>query len=211
VVLTVTVEVALPVIEAGLSEQVGAGVPVPVTAHARFTAALKPFVALTLITEVADPPGVAIVADVGVAVSVKPGAVLAVTVKLTVAVWFVKPDAVPVIVTVEVAAGVLAAVEIVRVTGPAVTGLVGVNAQAAPAGRPEQARATVPLNPPWSATVREYDALPPAVTVALVGALAVRVKPGPTAAPDLKETACVTQFPPVIIVVASQLPTAEVI
>jgi len=155
VVLTVRVEVALPVIELELSEQVGAGVPPPVTAHARLTAALKPFVALTLITEVADPPGVAIVADVGVAVSVKPGVVLAVTIKVTLAVWFVKPDAVPVIVTVEVAAGVLAAVEIVRVTGPAVTGLAGVNPQVAPLGRPEQARATVPLNPPWSATVRE--------------------------------------------------------
>jgi hypothetical protein len=53
--------------------------------------------------------------------------------------------------------------------------------------------------------------MPPAITVALVGALAVRVKPGAPAAPDLKETTCVTQFPPVIIVVASQLPAAEVI
>jgi purine nucleoside permease len=70
-----------------------------------------------------------------------------------------------VIVTGEVPTGVLPVVETVRVTGPAVTGLVGVNPQVAPVGKPEQARATVPLKLPWSATVREYEAEPPAVVV----------------------------------------------
>jgi hypothetical protein len=148
VVLTVTVEVALPVIELGLSEQVGAGVPVPVTAHARFTAALKPPVALRLITVVADPPGVAMVADVGVAVSVKLGTAL--TVKVTVTVWLVDPD-VPVMVTVEVPPGVSALVEMVsmEVAGdaPGVTE-VGANVQLASVGRPaEHDSATAALKP----------------------------------------------------------------
>jgi hypothetical protein len=172
VVLTVTVEVALPVIEAGLSEQVGAGVPVPVTAHVRFTAAPNPLVALRLITEVADPPGALMVADVGLAVSVKPGAVFAVTVKVTVAVWL--GAGVPVIVTVESPAGVLPVVEIVRVTAvdePGVTGL-GLNEQAAPVGRPEQESVTLLLLDP---TVRAYEALLPATTVSLIGGSAVKV------------------------------------
>jgi hypothetical protein len=175
VVLTVTVEVALPMIEAGLSEQVGAGVPVPVTAHARVTAAPNPLVALRLITEVADPPGALMVADVGLAVSVKPGAVLAVTVKVTVAVWF--GAGVPVIVTVEVPAGVDPVVEIVRVSAvdePGVTGL-GANPQVAPVGRPEQERVTGLLNAPCAASVRAYEALLPAGTESVVGASAVNV------------------------------------
>jgi len=174
--LTVRVEVALPVIELELSEQVGAGVPVPVTAHARPTAALKPFVAVRLITEVADPPGVAMLADVGVAVSVKPGVVFAVTVKVTVA--GALGAGVPVIVTVEVPTGVDPAVEIVRVSGvdePGVIGLPGLNPQVAPVGRPEQLSVTALLNPFCAASVRAYEALPPAATVALVGGSAVMV------------------------------------
>ena len=81
VVLTVRVEVALPEIGLALSEHVGAGLPPPVTAHARATAPLKPPVAVALITELADPPGVPIVAEVGLAVSVKLGTAL--TVKVT--------------------------------------------------------------------------------------------------------------------------------
>ncbi len=62
-------------------------------------------------------------------------------------------------------AGVDPLVVIVRVTGPADTGLGGTNPQLAPEGRPEHARATVPLNPPCAPTVRAYEALLPADTV----------------------------------------------
>ena len=164
-VLTVRVEVALPVIELELSEQVGAGVPPPVTAHVRATAALKPPAALRLIVEVADPPGVPMVAEVGVAVSVKPGGA-AVTVNVTVA--GALGGGVPVIVTVEVPTGVDPIVEIVRVSAvddPGVTGL-GLNEQVAPAGRPVQEGVTAPGDPFTAASVRAYGgAWLPATTV----------------------------------------------
>lgn len=86
VVLTVRVEGVPGLTDVGLNKQVGNGDPPPlaiVTAHVRLTELLKPFTAFTLIAEVADPPGAAMVADVGVPVSVKPGVVLAVTVKVT--------------------------------------------------------------------------------------------------------------------------------
>jgi len=83
VVLTVRVEVAPGLIEAGLSRQVGAGVPPPLTAHARLTAPAKPPVALMLIAEVADPPGELMVPVVGAAETVKLPPVAAVTVRLT--------------------------------------------------------------------------------------------------------------------------------
>jgi hypothetical protein len=148
VVLTVRVEVVSGAIELGLSEQVGAGVSLPLTAHARFTAALKPLVALRLIVEVADPPGVLMVADVGFAVSVKLGTAL--TVKVTVTVWLVDPD-VPVMVTVEVPPGVAVVVEMVSVEvagdAPGVTEA-GANAQLPPVGRPtEHDSATAALKP----------------------------------------------------------------
>jgi len=128
-------------------------------------------------------------------------------------VWLIAPD-VPVMVTVEVAAGVVALVETVRVSAvelPGVTGLTGLKPQVAPVGRPEQARVTGLLNPFSAASVRLYDALLPAVTVALVGALAVRVKPAAAPAAALKETDCITQFPVLSVLCASQLPIAEVI
>ena len=123
VVLTVRVEVAPGAIEVGLSEHVAAGLPPPLTPQLRATEALKPPVGVILIVEVADPPGVPMVADVGLAPSVKPGP--AFTVKLTVAVCF--GVGVPVIVTVDVPAGVDPVVVIVTVSAvdePGVTGLV---------------------------------------------------------------------------------------
>jgi hypothetical protein len=149
VVLTVRVEVAPGAIEVGLSEHVAAGLPPPLTVHPRLTEALKPPVGVTLIVEVADPPGVPMVADVGLAPSVKPGP--AFTVKETVAVWL--GAGVPVMVTVEVPAGVVPLiVEIVTVSAVpeevGVTGTEGLNAQLAPAGRPEQLKAVMgPVNP----------------------------------------------------------------
>ena len=104
--------------------------------------------------EVADTPGETVAGESAVAASVKPGVVFAETIRVTVAIWFGNPVDVPVTVTVDVPAGVLPVVEIKRVTGPAVTGLVGVNPQAAPDGRPVQARPTVPLKPPCAATAR---------------------------------------------------------
>lgn len=77
----------------------------------------------------------------------------------------------------EVPPGVLALVEIVRVSAvaePGVSGL-GLNPQVAPAGRPVQEGVTELLKPPTSANVRAYVAWLPAVTVALVGGTAVMV------------------------------------
>ena len=143
------------------------------------------------------PPGVATVAgERAVAAIVKPGVVFAVTIRVTVAVLIIAP-AVPVTVTVEVPTGVVLAVEIVRASAvdvPGVTGLGGLNPQAAPVGRPEQVRVTGLLKPFTAASVRLYAAWLPAGTVWLVGASAVRVKLG-AADPALKETACITQLP----------------
>jgi hypothetical protein len=174
VVLTVRVELPLVTV---LNEQVGAGVPPPVMElQLKATLPVKPFTGVMVMVEVADAPGETVAGESAVAATVKPGAVLAVTVNMTVAVWL--GAGVPVIVTVEVPAGVDPVVEIVRVSSvdePGVTGLAGLNPQVAPVGRPEQERVTGLLNPPWAASVRAYEALPPAVTVSLVGASAVKV------------------------------------
>jgi hypothetical protein len=113
------------------------------------------------------------VADVGFAVSVKPGPALTVNVTVAGALG----AGVPVIVTVEVPAGVDPVVEIVSVSAvaePGVTGL-GLNAQVAPAGRPVQEGVTELLNPFTAASVRAYTAWLPATTVSLVGGTAVMV------------------------------------
>ena len=83
---------------------------------------------------------------------VKSGVVGAFTVRLTEVLWLTDPE-VPVIVMLEVATGVAVVVEMVRVDVPAEVTDAGANAQVAPAGRPEQARVTVPLNPLVAATV----------------------------------------------------------
>ena len=183
--MVLTVRVELPLVTV-LNEQVGAGVPPPVMEQLKATLPVKPFTGVMVMVEVADAPGETAAGESAVAAVVKPGAVFAVTVKVTVAVWL--GAGVPVIVTVESPAGVLPVVEIVRVTAvdePGVTGL-GLNEQAAPVGRPEQESVTLLLLDP---TVRAYEALLPAVAVSLVGGSAVRVKLGPVADPALKETA----------------------
>ena len=65
VVLTVRVEVPEPVAtELGLNEQVGAGVPPPVTLlQARLTLPAKPFNGAMVIVEVADPPAETLAGD----------------------------------------------------------------------------------------------------------------------------------------------------
>src|SRR6202011_5637284 len=56
VVVTVRVEVPLPLVDVGLSEHFGAGLPPPVTEQVRFTVLAYPFRPVTLTVEVADPP-----------------------------------------------------------------------------------------------------------------------------------------------------------
>src|ERR1700727_1609700 len=90
-----------------------------------------------------------------------------------------EPD-VPVIVTVEgpVAAVLLA----VSVNTLVVAVLVGLNDAVTPAGRPEAASATLPVNPPVGVTVIVLVLLPPCATLMALGADA-SVKPvvtGPT-------------------------------
>jgi hypothetical protein len=93
--------------------------------QARATLPVKPFTGVMVMVEVDDPPGETVAGESAVAAIVKPGVVLAVTVKETVAVWL--GVGVPVIVTGEVPAGVGPVVEIVTVSAvdePGVTGLV---------------------------------------------------------------------------------------
>src|SRR5712671_4650422 len=56
VVVTVSVEEPPPLVDVGLSEHFGAGLPPPVTAQVKFTVLAYPFRAETVTVEVADPP-----------------------------------------------------------------------------------------------------------------------------------------------------------
>ena len=69
VVLTVRVELVPGEIDVGFKEHVGAGLPPPVTAHARVTVGL-PVLAVTLIVDMVDPPA-EMLAEVGFAVRAK--------------------------------------------------------------------------------------------------------------------------------------------
>jgi hypothetical protein len=128
VVLTVRVEVPL---DNALKEQVGAGLPPPVMLlQLRATPlALKPFVPVTVMVEVAEPPGDTDAGESAVAAKVKPGVEL-LTVSVTWAVWLVFPD-VPLTVTVEVPLWVVEVVLMVKVSAVpelvGVTGLAGAN------------------------------------------------------------------------------------
>jgi hypothetical protein len=106
----------------------------------------------------------------------------------------VEPD-VPVMVTVDVPAGVLAAVLIVRpvitALAPGVTGLVA-KAQVAPAGRPVQARVTGIVKPPDGVTVTVEVAELPAAIEAGESAVAATLKLGSTPAGCRKATTCMT-------------------
>jgi hypothetical protein len=152
VVLTVSVGVPDPLANvAVLNEHVGAGVPPPATAHARFTADAKPPTAVTVIVEFTDEPAGTEAFD-GAAEMVKSGVVGAFTVRLTEVLWLSTPE-VPVTVMLEVATGVAVVVVIVRVDLPDELTDAGANAHVAPLGNPEQASVTVPLNPLVALTV----------------------------------------------------------
>jgi hypothetical protein len=147
VVLIVSVDVPeLFGTEVGANAQVGAGVPPPLTAQVRATVPLKPAVEPTVIVEVDDAPAVTVEAESAPAVRVKSGVSGAVTVKLTEVAWLKAPE-VPVTVMLEVAIGVAAAVEIVRVDVPVATEA-GLNEHVAPVGKPPlQLSTTVPEKP----------------------------------------------------------------
>lgn len=132
---------------------------------ARATVPLNPFCGVTVIVLVPAAPCTAVTLA-GDAASVKPGA--AVTVRLIVVLLLRLPD-VPVMVMVDapVAAEALGLSVSVLPLKDAVT----------PAGRPEAARETVPLNPPAGVTVMVLVPVAPCTTVTLAGA-AARVKDG---------------------------------
>jgi len=93
VVLTVTVEVPEPfVTELGLSEQVAGGDTTGATSQDRFTVSLKPFIGAMVIVEVAVPPAVTETGESVEASIVKSATGAAVTVKLTVVLWFADPE-----------------------------------------------------------------------------------------------------------------------
>lgn len=131
--------------DAGLNEAVtplGSPVAVKVTLPANPPASVTAIALVALLPCFTDT-------DDGEAVSVKPGAVLALTVRAIVVLAVVVPE-VPVMVTVdEPAAAELLAVNVTTLLP--VVGLVA-NDAVTPLGRPEAARVTLPLNPPTSVT-----------------------------------------------------------
>jgi hypothetical protein len=140
VVLTVSVEVPTPVIAAGLNDAVAPpGNPVAL----RLTASLKPLSAPVVTVQTAAAPG-ATVCEAGAAVIEKSGEDA--TTSVVVAPWLRAP-LVPVIVSVEVPAGVAPVVLTVSVDVPAPVTDAGLNEAVAPAGRPLAARFTVPEKP----------------------------------------------------------------
>jgi hypothetical protein len=144
--LTVSVEVPVAFgSDAALKAQVGAGVAAPVTLQARVTVPVNPPVGAIVIVDVADAPALTVAGVSAEGVMVNPAEAAAVTVRLTVVECVTAPE-VPVIVKLEIAIGVAAVVAIVSVDVPVVSEA-GLNAQVAPAGKPVQVRATVPVNP----------------------------------------------------------------
>jgi len=75
----------------------------------------------------------------------------------------------PLMVSVEVPAGVLAPVLMVRTDDPVPAMDGGLNVPEAPVGRPVTLKATIPLNPPDGETATEYVAVPPGATIADAG------------------------------------------
>jgi hypothetical protein len=155
-VLTVSADVPVPVgMEGGTKAHVGAGVTAGVMVQERVTALLKPLSAATVTVEVDVPPAATEAGVSAVAATVKSAG--PVTVKPTDALWVSEPE-VPVTVMVEVAAGVVLAVLILRadVAGdaPGVTEL-GEKAQLAPAGKltAAQVKVTALLKPLVAVTV----------------------------------------------------------
>lgn len=140
--LTVRIEVLEPAAtKFGTKEQVGGGVTAgTMLLHLIFTVLAKPLLGTMVIVEVADSPAETIVGE-----SAETPIVKSLTVRLIDTVLLMEPDA-PITVMLEVATGVAVVVVIVRVDVPLVSEF-GLKAQFAPAGRPPQVRATVPVNP----------------------------------------------------------------
>jgi hypothetical protein len=90
-----TVRVAVPepfVTELGLNEQEGNGVTEgAIVLQDRFTIPLKPFIGMTVIVEVAEVPAETVAGERVEAAIVKSATRVAVTVKLTVVLWFTDP------------------------------------------------------------------------------------------------------------------------
>jgi hypothetical protein len=153
VVLTVSVEVPEPfATEFELNAHLGAGVTVGTMPQDRLTAPLKPLSGVMVIVEVADPPAETVAGVSAEDVIAKSGVVDAVTVRLISVLWIRDPE-VPVTVTLEVPAGVVARVVIVRVeVTEAVPGVTdgGTKAQIAPAGRPSGHVSATGLLKPFS-------------------------------------------------------------
>jgi hypothetical protein len=162
VLLDVSVNVLVLVVLAGLNTAV---TPLGKPEADKPTLPLKPFCGVTVMELVELAPW-AIAKLLGDAESVKLGTGSGFTVRETVVV-FVKLPEVPVMVTVAVpVAAVLLAVS-VNVLVPAV--LVGLNAAVTPLGRPEAAKAAMPLKPFCGVTVMVLVPLAPWVIVKLLG------------------------------------------
>jgi hypothetical protein len=91
-VVTVTVDVPEPfATEVGLSEHAGGRITTGVTAQLKFTALLNPLTGAIVIVDVAIPPAVTEAGVSAEAAIVKSATGAAVTVKVTVVLWFTDP------------------------------------------------------------------------------------------------------------------------
>lgn len=164
-VVTDSVDVPEPVMEGGLNVPVAsAGKPVTPSE----TAPLKPFTAVTVCVYVVPAPCTNDCVD-GEEVMLKSGVTVALTMSVIVVVWVSVPLA-PVIVSVYVPVGVVAAVETVSAEVPDPVMLDGLKDAVAAVGNPLTLSATAPLNPFAAATAGEYSALPPCATLCDPGA-----------------------------------------
>lgn len=183
VVETVSVAVPEPLAtELGLNEQVGRAVTEGVIAlQDRLTVPLKAFTGAIVIVEAADPPAAIETGQSVEAVIVKSATGAAVTVRLTVALWFKDPE--PAMVTVKVPVGVVAEVLTVNAEVPEPLAIeLGTNTHVG-AGLTTgltllQDRLPVPLKPLSGATVIVEVADAPAGTVAGESGDAAIVKSG---------------------------------
>jgi len=122
------------------------------------------------------PPGDT-VCEPGVADNVKSAVFADCTTSVTVAVW-IKLPLVPVMVSVEVANGVEAVVETIKIEDPEPPLIeAGLKLAVAPVGKPLTTRDTVPVNPLNGATLAVYVVFAPAFTVCELG-VAENIKSG---------------------------------
>jgi hypothetical protein len=86
---------------------------------------------------------------------------------------------------------------------------VGLNAAVTPVGMPVAAKATLPVNPPWSVTVTVLDPVPPGITLMVAGE-AERVKPSGPVTVSVMSVVTGVSVPEVPVMVIGYAPATAV-